>query len=463
MHSAIARRDFLKASAATVATTVVSPLAAEITAAEPIQKKWYKGDLHQHSQWSDGIHFPDRMADFYRQNGYHFICPSDHNFFQNDDFRYQRDWSIPQLPEIKDKEEFQRTFEGATSYWKPIRREGLWTGLTQEIVDEHKKIYGDDSVECRDFEGTTFVRLKTFRELEAEKNDPGKFLMIPGFEQTTMPGEQGYHVHLNFINVREAFPTIDPKEPFGILDQNYRKGKEVYGGQDYLVTANHPLWPYYDFQPSDLIRLPQFTLYELTNNAFTPHDSNRIERAWLPEQMWDIVNAYRVTHDQPLLYGMGSDDFHNMDQWGVGWSVVRAEKLEIPDILAAIRAGDFYTAHGAQGLAFEDIRFDGKTLEVKIDVQEEGKYVIDFIGTKKDYNPDCEYTETPYEKGKSLPRKLECYSKEIGKVLESAEGTEASYTLKPDDLYVRAKIYKKGAVKKDWETENAAWTQPYRG
>ena len=459
--SVISRRDFLKVSAATASAAVVPAFAASArtAASEPVKKRWYKGDLHQHSQWSDGIYFPERMADFYRQNGYHFICPSDHNFFQSDEFRYQRDWSIPHTPEIHDQDGFRRAFEGATSYWKPLRRENAWAGLTQEMVDEHKKIYGDDSVETRTFEETTYVRLKTFQELEAEKNDPGKFLMIPGFEQTTMPGEQGYHVHLNFINVREAFPTIDPKDPFGILEQNYNKGKEIYDGQDYLVTANHPLWPYYDFQPSDLIRLPQFTLYELTNNAFTPSDSTRVEKAWLPEQMWDIVNAYRVTHDQPLLYGMGSDDFHEMDQWGVGWSVVRAERLEIPDILAAIRAGDFYASHG---LAFDDIHFDGKTLEVKIDVREEGEYVIDFIGTKKDYNPDCEYAEVPYERGKSLPRKLECYSKEIGKVLETVEGTEGSYTLKPDDLYVRAKIYKKGAVKKDWETEGAAWSQPYR-
>ena len=92
----------------------------------------------------------------------------------------------------------------------------------------------------------------------------------------------------------------------------------------------------------------------------------------------------------------------------------------------------------------------------------QGEYVIDFIGTKKDYNPECRYIETDHEPGKTLQRKLECYSDEIGKVLETVEGTEGSYTLKPEDLYVRAKIYKKGAVKKDWETENAAWTQPYR-
>ncbi|MBO7726713.1 MAG: twin-arginine translocation signal domain-containing protein, partial [Thermoguttaceae bacterium] len=60
--SRITRRDFLKMSAAAASAGASLPFAA----AEPVKKKWYKGDLHQHSQWSDGIHFPERMADFYR-------------------------------------------------------------------------------------------------------------------------------------------------------------------------------------------------------------------------------------------------------------------------------------------------------------------------------------------------------------------------------------------------------------
>ena len=458
--TAISRREFLKVSAASASAAMLPAFAGSActAASEPAKKRWYKGDLHQHCLWSDGYYFPEWMADWYKSHGYHFICPSDHNIFQSEELRFQNGFGHP-VPEIKDKEGFLRAFDGATSYWKVTSDQPEWWMIPLDRVDTFREIYGKDALETREFEGYTYVRLSTFDEVAEMKNDPGRFLMIPGFEQTTLWQESGHHVHINFINVRDSFPIISPESAYDILEQNYRKGEEIFAGQNYLVTANHPLWPYYDFQPSDLIRLPQFTLYELTNNNFTPSDSNRIEKAWLPEQMWDIVNAYRITHDQPLLYGMGSDDFHTMKQWGVGWSVVRAAKLEIPDILDAIRAGDFYASHG---LDFEDIRFDGKTLEVKINVQEEGDYIIEFIGTKKDYNPDCEYVETPYEKGKSLSRWLECYSKEIGKVFETVEGTEGSYTLKPDDLYVRAKIYKKGAVKKDWETEGAAWTQPYR-
>ena len=39
-------------------------------------------------------------------------------------------------------------------------------------------------------------------------------------------------------------------------------------------------------------------------------------------------------------------------------------------------------------------------------------------------------------------RKIDLYSDTIGVVLDTVEGTEGAYTLRPNDLYVRAKIVK---------------------
>ena len=57
------------------------------------------------------------------------------------------------------------------------------------------------------------------------------------------------------------------------------------------------------------------------------------------------------------------------------------------------------------------------------------------------------------------------YSADIGRVLATAEGATASYTLAPDDLYVRAKIVsskrkENGSTAEEFET---AWTQPVIG
>ena len=367
--SKITRRDFLKETAVCASATILSPLAlnGNTKAAEPIKKRWYKGDLHQHCQWSDGDYFPEWSANWYKTHGYHFICPSDHNVFQDEELRFQCGIGYP-MPEINDKEGFRSAFKDATSYWKPLREQPNreWAKLTLKDIEVQKETFGEDSIESRTFEGVTFVRLKTFDEVSAMMNEPGRFLMIPGYEHT------GPNIHMNLINVRETLPENWPEESYEILRQNFEKAEEVYEGQNYLFTANHPLWPYYNMQPSDLIRLPQIRLYELTNNGFSQNGMTRVPGATFPEKMWDVINAYRASHDQGLLFGMGSDDFHEMSEYARGWTVVRSSKLAIPELFDAIRAGDFYTSHG---LEFDDIHFDGKTLEVKIDVREEGEYV----------------------------------------------------------------------------------------
>src|SRR5262245_54452768 len=41
--------------------------------------RYWKGNLHTHSLWSDGDDFPEMIADWYKQRGYDFLALSDHN------------------------------------------------------------------------------------------------------------------------------------------------------------------------------------------------------------------------------------------------------------------------------------------------------------------------------------------------------------------------------------------------
>ncbi|MDZ7615858.1 MAG: hypothetical protein U1E05_02575, partial [Patescibacteria group bacterium] len=327
---------------------------------------------------------------------------------------------------------------------------------TWRAVSETVEKFGKDSVRTISVGGETYVRMTPFDELEKRFAEPGKFLMIPGYEQTG-GCHNGQQVHVNFINVREVFPYITAETPKEILERTYAAGDELYAGQDYFFMANHPLWRYYDYSPNDLIALPQIRVFELNNNGmggFDPHPDG-----WKPEKFWDVVNAHRAAHDQPLLLGMGSDDRHSYEPPPKAWCMVRAASLGTTDIMAAIKAGDLYASNG---LDFADLQFDGKTLSVKIDVREEGAYRVEFIGTKKDYDATCRTIEV--EKGPRNPaRKVDVFSDTIGVVLDTVEGTEGAYTLKPNDLYVRAKIVKVGPdLKPDWESAPAAWTQAYR-
>ncbi|MFO0961232.1 MAG: hypothetical protein U0800_27945, partial [Isosphaeraceae bacterium] len=41
--------------------------------------RWFKGNLHTHTLWSDGNDFPEMVADWYREHGYHFLALTDHD------------------------------------------------------------------------------------------------------------------------------------------------------------------------------------------------------------------------------------------------------------------------------------------------------------------------------------------------------------------------------------------------
>ena len=43
------------------------------------QLRWYKGNLHTHSLWSDGNDFPEMITKWYHDHGYHFLALTDHN------------------------------------------------------------------------------------------------------------------------------------------------------------------------------------------------------------------------------------------------------------------------------------------------------------------------------------------------------------------------------------------------
>jgi hypothetical protein len=48
-------------------------------------RRWYKGNLHTHSYWSDGDEYPEMIMDWYKTHGYHFIALSDHNILADGD------------------------------------------------------------------------------------------------------------------------------------------------------------------------------------------------------------------------------------------------------------------------------------------------------------------------------------------------------------------------------------------
>src|SRR5688572_8885352 len=41
--------------------------------------KWWKGNLHTHTLWSDGDDYPEMVVGWYQDHGYDFLSITDHN------------------------------------------------------------------------------------------------------------------------------------------------------------------------------------------------------------------------------------------------------------------------------------------------------------------------------------------------------------------------------------------------
>ena len=53
-------------------------LTGVVASAQPAVR-WWKGNLHTHTLWSDGDDFPEMVVDWYKSRGYDFLALSDHN------------------------------------------------------------------------------------------------------------------------------------------------------------------------------------------------------------------------------------------------------------------------------------------------------------------------------------------------------------------------------------------------
>ncbi len=459
----LSRRNFLKTSAVAGALPILGKFmncsegaVAEECATSAKPKKWYKGQLHTHSQWSDGEGMPESVVAIYKENGYDFFCLSDHNIFQNDDLKFSG-WGWGKTPTDKS------AFEGETSLWKFVNDKKGWASLNEAHYKQAQEKFGADSVKMKVVDGVTYVRLKTFDELQAQFGEPGKFLLIPGFEQSGTCAD-GLSVHMNFINVNKTRGYIRKEHPVETAYENMMAGEALYkdNAEPYLFILNHPQWPYYDISPEVLVKLSQIRFFELTNNPLT--HGPKIEKAWNPEKYWDVVNAFRVANNKPILWGTGSDDAHSLDPNNLlsapffGWNMVRAEELTTKGILSAMLEGDFYVSTGA---TLKDVQFckETGTLSVSVDPSVGEGVKIEFVGTKKVFDRKSETITS--EKPK---RTIDVYAESIGAVLKTVEGLEGSYTLQPDDLYVRARITVAGSVQKREKYDIlvlGAWTQPY--
>ncbi|MDO4558740.1 MAG: hypothetical protein Q4C47_07225, partial [Planctomycetia bacterium] len=288
--SRFSRRHFIQSSTLFGAAVLIPGRNAP--AAATGEKRWYRGNLHFHTQWSDGSPMPEWVLAWYRERGYHFLCTSDHNTFQTNELQFSAWCGACAPPE--DPEPFRKL----GSRWKEVQDAG-WGRLSEADVKQAIDQFGPDAFPSIVQNDRRYYRLKPFDELVEQFARPGEFLIIPGFEQTGRSQDE-HEVHMNFINVRHFFPYISATDVPQTVVGNFNRGRELFddNAEPYMFVLNHPAWRYYDVEPDVLIDHPEIRFFELNNNGmtFAAHP-----QGWTPDGFWDVVNAHRARAGQPLV------------------------------------------------------------------------------------------------------------------------------------------------------------------
>ncbi len=437
------------ASAAFVALLVVSPTRA----AEPdaIAPRWFKGNLHTHSLWSDGDDYPEMIADWYRRSGYQFLAISDHNVLQ----------------------------EGTK--WFELKAPVSVGGNVQQrgggpVLEKYLRRFGPDWVELSEEGGKRNVRLKPLAEYRSLLEEPGRFLMIPSEEITatwTRPKtatelERSGPVHINLTNARELVKPHNATNAIEIMQRTVDAVAEqrTRTGQPMFVHINHPNFRW-GITAEELMAVKGEKFFEVYNGHPGVENNGDATRLSM-DSMWDALLAFRLTELKlDAVFGVGTDDSHHYHNIGLGksntgrgWVMVRARHLTAESIVRAMEAGDFYAS---SGVTLSDVQRGSDRLSIAIQAEPGVTYTTQFIGTRRGFDRASELMPQPAtekQPRRTLPHRR--YSREIGAVLAEVKGVSANYVLKGDEIYVRAKIVsskpkENGSVAGEVET---AWTQP---
>jgi hypothetical protein len=413
--------------------------------------RWYKGNLHTHSLWSDGDDYPEMIADWYKTNGYHFLAISDHNVLQQG-----RRWLELKMP---------------VSIAGTVNHRGAGP-----VLDKYLRRFGPDWVEFRDIGDKRSVRLKPLDEYGSLFEEPGKFLLIPSQEITaawqrartpTSPA-RSVPVHINVTNPREFVKPVDSEDAVTIMQRTLEAVREqrTRTGQTMVAHINHPNFRW-GITAEELMQVKDELFFEVYNGH--PEVGNAGDATRLSmDAMWDVVLTQRLSElGLGPMYGIAVDDSHHYHATGVGksnpgrgWIMVASKHLTPESIVAAMERGDFYAS---TGVVLQSVFRAGNRLAVSIQAEPGVTYRTQFYGTRKSHTRGSHLLAPPAsekEPRATLPHRR--YSADVGARLTEIAGTNASYTLRGDELYVRAKIISSkqkanGSAAGEYET---AWTQP---
>jgi hypothetical protein len=404
--------------------------------------RYYKGNIHTHSLWSDGNDFPEMIAEWYRTHGYNFLALSDHNVLS------------------------------AGTRWMKLSEIIKRGGTEVAALEKYQARFGGNWVETRGTPDTEdfAVRLKPLNEFRSLVEERGRFIMLQGEEISDRAA--GKPLHMNATNLRDVIQPSGGKTIREAMEANLRAVEDQARrtGRETLVHLNHPNFGW-GVSAEDLAAVLQERFFEVYNgHPGVRHQGDDHHPS--VERLWDIANTIRLGELQAApLFGVATDDSHHYlgkgespkkgrseSRTGRGWIQVRSHYLTPESIIRSMKAGDFYASSGVE---LTDVSFDADAglLALTIASKPGVTYTTQFIGTPIEYRnePDTASAD-PGEADRSDHRD----TPEIGKVFATVSGPNPQYKLTGNELYVRAVVTsdQRHADPSYAGQQKQAWTQP---
>lgn len=386
-----------------------------LIASAAAEDRWYRGNTHTHSLWSDGNDFPEMIIDWYKKNGYDFIALSDHNILA-----VSEKWMT--LDAIAKR---QRT-------------------LGRRAIDKYRAHFGGDWVEEREQNGVAEVRLKRIDEFRGLYEEPGKFLILQAEEISS--ASKGKPVHINAVNLpgKNIIPPVkSDASVVEVMRENLRAvaEREAETGQPILAHLNHPNFQW-AITAEDLANVVEERFFEVYNGHPGIRHLGDAEHP-SDEKIWDIANTIRLDQLNAVpLFGVATDDSHNYHGGAVspgrGWVMVKAAELNGNALVEAMRAGEFY---GSSGVFIDSFAYDSesRTFSIEIRPVEGVEFNTEWIGTRKGEDPAA-----------------------AGEVFEEVTGVSLKFKVPEDALYARATVTSSRAHPNPSfeDQKEQAWLQP---
>jgi hypothetical protein len=267
------------------------------------------------------------------------------------------------------------------------------------ITDHHKNGPPSDLAEVED---------AAFQVMEGEE-----------YTYTSVVGGEKLHPHVNGLGTTTSVRCGEVSPP----SKAVQEAVDAITAQGGIAQINHPNHKW-SLTFDDIARVHGATLLEVANKHFGTNNKGDEHHEGV-EPMWDRLLTAGVR-----LWGVASDDNHMLpgpggdggaERYeavpGRGWVQVAAPALTDADVLAALRAGDFYFSTGVE---FERIDVEGKSIAVALRAPPAGAE-IEFVGSG-------------------------------GRVLGKSSGPRAEYVLRGGEGYVRVRAQ---------AGHDFGWTQPY--